>query len=166
MTQRSLTVTPEWRIDSAPTIVGNLCVVGAHDGWVYALTTEKGALAWRARVAPVEQRMVVNGRVESTWPTVGGVLVHNGKLLAHAGRGTEADGGIAVVQLDPSTGKTIWAGVMPPGSKRRIDLLRIVAGTVVCNATAIDPTSGTIQTRQVKSASRGGPIAGATNLRR
>jgi hypothetical protein len=146
------------RIDSAPTIVGNLCVVGAHDGWVYALTTEKGALAWRARVAPVEQRMVVNGRVESTWPTVGGVLVHNGKLLAHAGRGTEADGGIAVVQLDPSTGKTIWAGVMPPGSKRRIDLLRIVAGTVVCNATAIDPTSGTIQTRQVKSASRGGPM--------
>lgn len=146
------------RVDSAPTIVGNLCVIGAHDGWVYALTTDKGVLAWRARVAPVEQRMVVNGRVESTWPTVGSVLVHDGKLLAHAGRGTEADGGIAVVQLDPSTGKTIWAGVIPPGSRRRIDLLRVVAGTVVCNATAVDPTSGIVQTRQVKSASRGGPM--------
>jgi len=146
------------RIDSAPTIIGNLCVIGAHDGWVYALTTDKGALAWRARVAPVEQRMVVNGRVESTWPAVGSVLVHGGKLLAHAGRGTEADGGIAVVQLEPATGKTIWAGVIPPGSRRRIDLLRVVADTVVCNATAIDPTSGISQTRQVKAASRGGPM--------
>jgi len=146
------------RIDSAPTILGNLCVVGAHDGWVYALTSDKGRLAWAARVAPVEQRMVVNGRVESTWPAVGSVRVHDGTLIAHAGRGTEADGGIAVVQLDPATGKTVWAGVIPPGPRRRIDLLGVVEGQVVCNATAIDPTSGIVQTRQVKPAARGGPM--------
>ena len=151
------TVTLGSRIDSAPTILGNLCIIGSHDGWVYAFTVDKGALAWRTRVAPVEQRMVVNGRVESTWPAVGSVLVHNGKLLANAGRGTEADGGVAVVQLDPSTGKTIWAGVIAPGPKRRINLLRVVAGEVVCNETAIDPTSGINQTRKVKSAS-GGPM--------
>jgi outer membrane protein assembly factor BamB len=146
------------RIDSAPTIIGNLCVVGAHDGWVYALTTDKGALAWRTRVAPVEQRMVVNGRVESTWPAVGSVLTHDGKIFAHAGRGSEADGGIAVVQLDGATGKTIWAGMIAPGPKRRVDLLRVVAGSVVCNTTGIDPTSGISQTRQVKAGPRGGPM--------
>jgi outer membrane protein assembly factor BamB len=146
------------RIDSAPTILGNLCVVGANDGWVYAMTTDKGRLAWSARIAPVEQRMVVNARVESTWPAVGGVLVHEGSIFAHAGRGTEADGGVAVVQLDPATGKTVWAGMIAPGAKRRIDLLRVVGGSVVCNATSIDPTSGVVQARQAKSASRGGPI--------
>ena len=102
--------------------------------------------------------MVVNCRVESTWPAVGSVLVHDGKLLAHAGRGSEADGGIAVVQLDPATGKTVWAGLIPPGPKRRNDLLRVVGGQVVCNATAVDPTSGISQTLQVKSATRSRPM--------
>ena len=146
------------RIDSAPTILGDLCVVGAHDGWVYALAADSGKLAWRTRIAPVEQRIVVNGRVESTWPAVGSVLVHEGKLTAHAGRGTEADGGVAVVQLDPATGKTIWAGFIPPGSRRRNDLLRVVEDTIVCNQTAIEPASGAKQIRQVKGASRGGPM--------
>jgi outer membrane protein assembly factor BamB len=178
------TVTLGSRIDSAPTILGNLCVIGARDGWVYALTTDKGELAWRSRVAPVEQRIVVNGRVESTWPAVGSVLVHEGKLIAHAGRGTEADGGIAVVQLNPVTGETIWAGMIDGASRavtmnrdrrplsseqrtminkfrnmqRRIDLLRVADGTVVCNQTAIEPGSGITQARQIKSKTPGGPM--------
>jgi len=152
------------RIDSAPTILGNLCVIGSHDGWVYAFTADRGALAWRTRVAPAEQRIVVNGRVESTWPAVGSVLVHDGKLMANAGRGTDADGGIAVVQLDPSTGKTIWAGVIGAGSMRsgrRIDLLRVDAGAIACNETAIDPTSGITQKRRIKSKRPGGPMLDA-----
>ncbi len=178
------TVTLGSRIDSAPTILGNLCIIGSRDGWVYALTTDRGALAWRSRVAPVEQRIVVNGRVESTWPTVGSVLVHDGKLIAHAGRGTEADGGIAVVQLDPATGKTTWAGMIDGASRavtmnrdrrplsseqrarigkfrnmqRRIDLLCVADGTVVCNQTAIEPGSGITQARQIKSKTPGGPM--------
>jgi len=178
------TVTLGSRIDSAPTILGNLCVVGARDGWVYAFTADNGTLAWRNRVAPVEQRIVVNGRVESTWPAVGSVLVHDGKLIAHAGRGTETDGGIAVVQLDPATGKTTWAGMIDGASRtvvmnrdrrplsreqrdtisrlrnmqRRIDLLRVADGTVVCNQTAIEPGSGITQARQIKSQTPGGPM--------
>jgi len=149
------------RIDSAPTIVGNLCVIGSHDGWLYALMADTGALAWRTRIAPLEQRIVVNGRVESTWPAVGSVLVHEGKLLAHAGRGTEADGGIAVVQLDPATGKSLWAGVIGPGPRRRIDLLRVAGGTIACNETAIDPTAGVSQKREIKPRPRGGPMLDA-----
>ena len=175
------TVTLGSRIDSAPTILGNLCVIGAHDGWVYAFTADRGTLVWRSRVAPVEQRIVVNGRVESTWPTVGSVLVHDGKLMVHAGRSTEADGGIAVVQLDPATGKTIWAGMIDGTSRtvvmnrdrrpmsgeqrerlnrlrntqRRIEMLRVADGIVVCNQTAIDPGSGIVQERQITSKTPG-----------
>jgi outer membrane protein assembly factor BamB len=165
------------RIDSAPTILGNLCVVGSRDGWVYAFIADKGTLAWRARVAPLEQRIVVNGRVESTWPAVGSVLAHDGKLLVNAGRGAEADGGIAVVQLDPATGETTWAGMIGGASKtvvnnvgggpehhrqlrmqRRIDLLRVAEGAIVCNERVIEPHSGIKQERLTKSKNPGGPI--------
>jgi outer membrane protein assembly factor BamB len=149
------TVTLGSRIDSAPTILGNLCVIGARDGWVYAFTTDKGSLVWRTRVAPLEQRMVVNGRVESTWPAIGSVLVHDGRLIAHAGRSSEADGGIAVVQLDPATGSTIWAGVIGPGPKQLVDFIRMVDDTVVCNQTVIEPGSKINQQRQIKVKPRG-----------
>ena len=152
------TVTLGSRVDSAPTLLGNLCVIGARDGWVYAFTTDKGESVWRTRVAPLEQRIVVNGRVESTWPTVGSVLVHDGKLFAHAGRSTEADGGIAVVRLDPTTGKTLWAGMIAPGPQRLIDLLRVADGTIVCNQTAIEPGSTIRQERQIKTNTPGGPM--------
>ena len=152
------TVTLGSRVDSAPTLLGNLCVIGARDGWVYAFTTDKGESVWRTRVAPLEQRIVVNGRVESTWPAVGSVLVHDGKLFAHAGRSTEADGGIAVVRLDPTTGKTLWAGMIAPGPQRLIDLLRVADGTIVCNQTAIEPGSTIRQERQIKANTPGGPM--------
>jgi len=126
-----------------------LCIFGSHDGWVYAFTTDRGALAWRTRVAPAEQRIVVNGRVESTWPAVGSVLAHEGKLWANAGRGTETDGGIAVVQLDPATGKTLRAGVIGPGPRRRIGLLRVepAAG----KQKAVGPASGILGNPQIRS---------------
>jgi outer membrane protein assembly factor BamB len=147
------------RVDSAPTLMGNLCVIGSRDGWVYAFTADKGELVWRTRVAPLERRIVVNGRVESTWPAVGSVLVHDGKLIAHAGRSTEADGGLAVVQLDPATGKTLWAGMIAPGPKRLIELLRVADDdTVVCNQTAITPGSAIRQEKKGKANAPGGPM--------
>ena len=152
------TVTLGSRIDSAPTILGNLCVIGAHDGWVYAFTTDKGKLVWRTRVAPREQRIVVNGRVESTWPAIGSVLVHDGKLIAHAGRSTEADGGIAIVQLDPATGSTLWAGAIGPGPQQQIDFLRSADGNVVCNQMVIEPGSTVNQERKIKGRSKTGPM--------
>ena len=149
------TVTLGSRIDSAPTILGNLCVVGSHDGWVYAFTTNKGKLVWRTRVAPSEQRIVANGRVESTWPAIGSVLAHDGTLMAHAGRSSEADGGIAVVQLDPATGRTIWAGRIGPGPQRHADLLRVAASNVVCNGVTIALGSGISTEPQPKAKGHG-----------
>jgi outer membrane protein assembly factor BamB len=152
------TVTLGSRIDSAPTILGNLCVVGSHDGWLYALTTTKGTLAWRTRVAPREQRIVANGRVESTWPAIGSVFPHAGKLIAHAGRSTEADGGIAVVQLDPATGRTIWAGMIGPGPEQQIDFLRVADSNVVCSGVTVELGSEIAQERRSKTKSKSAPM--------
>jgi len=42
--------------------------------------------------------------------------------------------------------------------QRRIDLLRVADGTVVCNQTAIEPGSGIAQTRQIKPNTPDGPM--------
>lgn len=136
------------RIDSAPTLYKGYCFAGCHDGWVYALRAKDGQLAWRTRVAPLERRMVVQGQVESIWPAVGTVAVQDGVLFVDAGRGSEADGGVAVMALEPATGKAIWSKCIAPGPQHRNDLLRVEANAVVWNDSKLDPKTG-------------GPAAGA-----
>lgn len=97
------------RVDSPPTIHQGLCLLGCHDGWVYALRATDGAVAYRLRAAPRERRMVAHAMVESVWPATGSVLVHDGIAYVTAGRSTESDGGIALVAFKPETGETAWA---------------------------------------------------------
>ncbi|MCW8131580.1 MAG: PQQ-binding-like beta-propeller repeat protein [Planctomycetota bacterium] len=130
------------RIDSPPTIAQGLCLTGCHDGWVYALKLGDGALAWKARVAPFEKRVVVQGQVESIWPAVGSVLVKDGVAYANAGRGSECDGGVAVVALDLATGKTRWGQGIPPGPQNRNDLLVLDDGGLEWNFVELDPATG------------------------
>jgi outer membrane protein assembly factor BamB len=98
------------RTDAPPTIHKGLCLVGCHDGWVYALSADSGELVWRTRAAPAERRMMAYGQLESTWPVVGGVLVAGDTAYALAGRTTEADGGLYVLALEPATGRVLWTG--------------------------------------------------------
>ena len=140
------------RVDSPPTVVGNLCILGCHDGWLYAYESGSGQLAWRSRIAPVDQRVVANGRVESTWPVVGSPLYHQGCIIAHAGRGTEADNGIAVVKLDPASGRTIKAMAISPGPGKRIDLLCTDQDIIYHNTTIINPDSGATRTLNKRDA--------------
>ena len=97
------------RVDSSPTIYQGLCLFGSHDGYLYALSRADGGLAWRLRVAPLEDRMVSYGKVESPWPVVGTVLTANGLVYASAGRSQASDGGIVVRAVDPSSGKIAWS---------------------------------------------------------
>jgi len=96
------------RIDSPPTIYGGLCLFGSHDGWIYCLRAQDGALVWRFRGAPADRLIVVDHQLESAWPISGSVLVEHGLLYAAAGRHTELDGGLVVYALDPWTGRVIW----------------------------------------------------------
>ena len=56
--------------------------MGCHDGWVYALRAKDGVLAYRVRIAPREKRIVAYGIIESAWPVLGSILVHDGIAYA------------------------------------------------------------------------------------
>ncbi|NQT88256.1 PQQ-like beta-propeller repeat protein [bacterium] len=93
-------------VDSPPTVHRNAVLFGCADGWVYCLRAKGGELAWRFRAAPVDRRIVAYGRVESTWPVHGSVLVQDGIAYAVAGRTTAMDG-LCFYALDAVTGKTL-----------------------------------------------------------
>jgi outer membrane protein assembly factor BamB len=130
------------RLDSPPTIHGKLCLIGSHDGWLYALRTADGQLAWRIRVAPWEKRMVAYGAVESVWPAIGTVMVHDNVAYAAAGRSSESDGGIAVLAVDIATGTQVWGKNIGAGPQRQNDLLSLCGGNVAWWNLRLDPKSG------------------------
>ncbi len=96
------------RVDTPPTIHRGLAIFGCHDGWVYAVRADSGELVWRFRAAPVDERIVAYGQVESAWPVPGAVLVRNDTAYFVAGRQQLADGGVLVFAVDPMTGDKKW----------------------------------------------------------
>lgn len=93
------------RVDTTPTICGDLCAFGAHDGYVYCLRLDDGALVWRFNAAPRNRRIVSGDQVSSPWPVVGSVLAHKGTLYATSGLYTPLDGAMHFWALDPATAK-------------------------------------------------------------
>ena len=96
------------RVDTPPTLHEGRAIFGARDGYVYAVDLKTGRELWRFLAAPLDERMIAQGQVESQWPVVGSVLMHEGSVWACAGRHPEIDGGLVVWQLDPATGKPLW----------------------------------------------------------
>ena len=96
------------RIDMSPTLHGELLLFGSHDGRVHALRASDGAVAWRFHAAPERRRMLVNDRIESSWPVMGSVVVHEGVLYCCGGRIGGADGGMHLFALDALTGQPKW----------------------------------------------------------
>jgi outer membrane protein assembly factor BamB len=99
-------------VDSPPTIHEGLVLFGCHDGWVYSLRQTDGALVWRFRAAPREQRIVAMEQVESPWPVPGSVLVPGGIAYFAAGRSSYLDGGIRLYGVDPKTGKLLHQALL------------------------------------------------------
>ncbi|UCD27788.1 MAG: PQQ-binding-like beta-propeller repeat protein, partial [Planctomycetota bacterium] len=95
------------RIDSPPTIYQGRVLFGSADGWVYCLRAADGALAWRFRAAPMDQRLTAFEQVESVWPVHGSVLVENDVLYCVAGRSMFLDSGMRLWRLDPRTGRVL-----------------------------------------------------------
>jgi len=100
--------TANGRVDTPPTIHRGLCLFGTSTGWVYCLDAATGRMVWRLRAAPVDERIVAYGQVESPWPVPGSVLVVDETAYFAAGRQPLADGGILVFAVDPRTGKRRW----------------------------------------------------------
>jgi len=95
------------RVDSPPTIWQGCCLFGSTDGYVYCLRASDGALAWRFRAAPIDQRHTVFEQVESVWPVHGSVLVQDDAACFVAGRSMFLDGGLHLFRLDPKTGRVL-----------------------------------------------------------
>jgi len=100
------------RIDSPPTIYQGRVLFGSADGWVYCLDASDGALAWRFRGAPMDQRLMAFEQLESVWPIHGSVLVQNDVLYCVAGRSMFLDGGLSILRLDARTGGLISETVL------------------------------------------------------
>lgn len=100
------------RVDSPPTIYQGMALFGCADGYVYALRASDGELAWRFRAAPMDQRLVSYGQVESVWPLSGSVLIQDDVLYAVAGRCAFLDGGMRMLRLKPATGELISETVL------------------------------------------------------
>jgi outer membrane protein assembly factor BamB len=102
------TFTANGRVDTAPTIHRGLCLFGSKSGWVYCLRADTGAMVWRLRAAPFDERIVAYGQLESPWPVPGSVLVAEDVAYFAAGRQSLADGGILVFAVEPATGAVRW----------------------------------------------------------
>ncbi len=100
------------RVDSPPTVYRQRVLFGSHDGWVYCLRADDGALVWRHRAAPVDQRMMAYEQLESVWPVHGSVLVRDGVVFCVAGRAMWLDGGLRMVRLDVDTGRKLSETVL------------------------------------------------------
>ncbi len=114
------------RVDSPPTIHSGMAVFGCADGFIYALRASDGELVWRFRAAPMDQRLVSYGQVESVWPVSGSVLIQHGALYAVAGRCAFLDDGMRLIRLEPKTGELISETVLDdkvPGSDDNLQRL-------------------------------------------
>jgi outer membrane protein assembly factor BamB len=100
------------RVDSPPTIFQGTVLFGSADGYVYNLRATDGALIWRFRAAPMDQRAMWFEQLESVWPVHGSVLVQNGVIYCVAGRSAFLDDGMRLIRLDPATGRLLSETVL------------------------------------------------------
>ncbi|HUT34138.1 MAG TPA: PQQ-binding-like beta-propeller repeat protein [Planctomycetota bacterium] len=130
----------------APAIWEGRVYAGSADGRVYAFEAATGRRLWAFRAAPAERWIPVLGKLISTWPVAGGVVVRDGVVYAAAGIANYD--GTHVYALDATTGKLLWcndsSGTLSPSVKSGISLqgelyldgneLRFPAGTVYATA--------------------------------
>lgn len=86
-----------------PTIDNHRLYVGSADGRVYAYEAKTGKPLWSFRVAPDQRLIPVYGKLISTWPVSGGVVVQDDTVYAAAG--IAHFDGTHVVALNSITGE-------------------------------------------------------------
>ena len=79
---------------------------GSADGRVYAFEAATGRLLWQFRAAPAHRWIPVFGKLSSTWPVAGGIVVDDGVVYAAAG--IAHYDGTHVYALDAVTGRIKW----------------------------------------------------------
>jgi len=89
-----------------PAVEDGRLFVGSADGRVYAFEAASGRPLWVFRAAPADRWIPVYGKLISTWPVAGGVVVQDGVVYAAAG--IAHYDGTHVYALEAATGKVVW----------------------------------------------------------
>ena len=102
-----------------PAVEDGRLFVGSADGRVYAFEAATGKALWTFRVAPAERWIPVYGRLISTWPVAGGVVVQGGVVYAAAG--IAHYDGTHVVALDAARGAVKWYNDTSGTTSQKVD---------------------------------------------
>ena len=93
-------------VSCPPTVADGRLYVGSADGRVYCFEAATGRRLWSFRVGPAERLIPAYGKLISTWPVAGGVVVQDGVVYAAAG--IAHYDGTHVVALDAVSGEVKW----------------------------------------------------------
>jgi outer membrane protein assembly factor BamB len=100
------TFVTEGPVRFAPAGRQNRVFVASDDGWLYALSLDKGRLLWKHRGGPNDQKILGNQRVISHWPARGGPIVSDDTVYFAAG--IWPSDGVFLHALDAETGDVKW----------------------------------------------------------
>ena len=109
------------RIDSPPSVRGDLVLLGSRDGHITCLSARDGALRWRFRAAPADRHTLVRERVESVWPVHGTVTLVGDEVHAVAGRSRFLDGGLRYIRLNAATSELLSETVMDAKNEKSVN---------------------------------------------
>ena len=127
----------------APCSADGTAYFGADDGFVRALDVGTGQIIWETRVGPRTPWIAGNGRLLSTHPIRTSVLLHEGKVLAHAGLFPSQ--GVYSAALGLQDGSLIWRRRLersPQGYLLMTDDGRAIVPSGRATPYAIDPDNG------------------------
>jgi outer membrane protein assembly factor BamB len=103
---------------TAPALADGRVYAGSGDGWLYCIDAATGKLAWRWRGAPAQRRIMVYGKLMSSWP-VTAVLAHEGTVYGVAGQWMQ--NGVVTFALDAATGRQQWVHWTRPDNNHFLD---------------------------------------------
>jgi len=145
----------------SPAVWEGRVYVGSADGRVYAFEAATGRRLWSFRAAPADRWIPVYGKLHSTWPVAGGVVVDEGVLYAAAGIANYD--GTHVYALDAITGKLKWyndssgslsetrEGVSLQGELSLRDGALSFPGGTMCRTASYDLKTGELRSKVAKS---------------
>lgn len=89
-----------------PTYANGRIFFGADDGFVYCLAADDGALLWKLRAGPNDDRLLARGRMISRWPIRTGVVVDGD--IAYFGAGVLPHEGVYLYAVKTDDGSIVW----------------------------------------------------------
>lgn len=90
----------------APAVSDGRVYVGSDDGHAYCLDARTGAVIWKLRAGPNDERILARGRMISRWPVRTGLLVDGGTV--YFGAGVFPHENIYLYAVEAGTGRVTW----------------------------------------------------------